>query len=167
MTRESGSFESRRRMLACREGGVEVAASDLDQAIEEYHRSLERLVTAGDAEPATRLFSERDGASLANPFGLPARGKAEIQRAVERAASVLRDGEDLRWERISEAATPDLAYIFEIERLRVKIAGSDELSPVALRTTTVFRREDDGWKIDHRHADPISGPRPPESIIEQ
>lgn len=142
-------------------------ATDLDQSIDEYHRALERFVTAGDAEPVLRLFSERDGASLANPFGPPARGKAEIHMTAQRAASMLRDAEDVRWERISEAATPDLAYIFEIERLRVKIAGSDQLSPVALRTTTVFRREDGGWKIDHRHADPIMGPRPPESIIER
>ena len=141
--------------------------TDLDQAIEEYHRAIEQFVTAGDPEPVLRLFSERDGASLANPLGPPARGKAEIHMAAQRAGSMLRDGEDMRWERISEAATPDLAYIFEIERVRVKIAGSGELSPVALRTTTVFRREDGSWKIDHRHADPIMGPRPPESIIER
>jgi ketosteroid isomerase-like protein len=143
-----------------------MAASDLDQAIEQYHRALERFAS-GDPEPAKRLFSERDGASLANPLGPPARGKAEIDRASDLAASMFRDGRDWHSERISEASTPDLAYIFEIERLRVKIGDSDELSPVALRATTVFRREDDGWKIDHRHADPIVGARPPESVIER
>jgi hypothetical protein len=31
--------------------------------------------------------------------------------------------------------------------------------------TTIFRREDDAWKIAHRHADPITTPRPIESAF--
>ena len=35
----------------------------------------------------------------------------------------------------------------------------------AVRVTTVFRREDGAWKVTHRHADPITGPRPAKSVI--
>jgi ketosteroid isomerase-like protein len=63
-------------------------------------------------------------------------------------------------------ATADLAYELEIERCRVKVGDADEAAPSALRATNVFRREDDGWSIVHRHADPINGERPPESIME-
>jgi hypothetical protein len=31
--------------------------------------------------------------------------------------------------------------------------------------TTIFRREDGAWRIVHRHADPITSPRTPESIV--
>ena len=143
-----------------------MSASDLEQFIERYHQALHAFVK-GDAEPMKRLFSQRDQATLANPLGPPVRGRAEIETAMERAASHFRDGQDLRFERLSEHATADMAYIFEVERVRMRIGGSDELAPVALRTTTVFRREDAGWLIDHRHADPITSPRPPESIIER
>ena len=79
------------------------------------------------------------------------------------ASSLLRDGEPTQFERISEYETPDLAYI-EIERTTVKIGGAEESSPVALRVTTIFRREDESWKVVHRHADPITTPRPADSI---
>ena len=72
----------------------------------------------------------------------------------------------LAFERISGYATPALAYIVEIERYHGKV-GTSEAAPNALRVTTVFRREDGEWRIVHRHADPITGPRPPESILQR
>jgi ketosteroid isomerase-like protein len=39
------------------------------------------------------------------------------------------------------------------------------MTPVSVRVTSVFRREDGEWKLLHRHADPITAPRPPESVI--
>jgi SnoaL-like domain len=85
---------------------------------------------------------------------------------LERAASQLREGKVVAFERISECATPELAYIVEIERYHGKV-GSSAAAPNAVRVTTVFRREDGEWRIVHRHADQITGPRPPESILQR
>jgi hypothetical protein len=41
----------------------------------------------------------------------------------------------------------DKAYNVGIQHSRLKLGGADELSPVSLRVTTIFRREDDGWRI--------------------
>jgi ketosteroid isomerase-like protein len=59
----------------------------------------------------------------------------------------------------------DLAYIVELERFETKVGGADEITPVALRVTSIFRRESGEWKLLHRHADPTSSARPAESVI--
>jgi ketosteroid isomerase-like protein len=36
-----------------------------------------------------------------------------------------------------------------------------------LRVTMIYRPEDGTWKVVHRHADPISTPRPAETLIQE
>ena len=140
--------------------------SDLTRVMEEYHQALDAFVK-GDPEPIKRLLSRKDDVTLANPVGPPVRGWSDVEKATDRAASQGRDGEHTGWETISEYATADLAYSVAIQRSRIKLGGSDEMSSVSLRVTTIFRREGDGWKIVHRHADPITSPRPIESVAER
>jgi ketosteroid isomerase-like protein len=137
---------------------------DLDEVLEQYHRAAEAVIS-GDSSPQERLWSRREDVTLANPLGPPARGWDEVSNALRRAVSQLRDGEGLAFERISGSAGADLAYTLEIERCRVKVGGAPERAPSSLRVTTIFRREGDGWKIVHRHADPITTPRPIESVV--
>jgi len=138
---------------------------DLEHVIEQDHRALDAFVR-GDPEPKKRLFSRGDDATLANPLGPPARGWTAVEQRLEHAASQFRDGEPHRFERVSQYAFGDLAYILEIERSRMRIAGSSRISPTALRVTTIFRREEGEWKIVHRHADPITSPRDAETVAE-
>lgn len=144
-----------------------MSTSDLAQFIDRYHAALEAFFLKGDAEPVKRLYSRRDQATLANPFGPPVRGWAQIEPTIDLAVANYSDGQDLRFERLAEAASADLAYIFEIERMHARIAGTTGSAPIALRVTTLIRREEGGWRIDHRHADPITVSRPPESVIER
>jgi ketosteroid isomerase-like protein len=83
-----------------------------------------------------------------------------------RAATQVADGEAFSVESISTYATTDLAYELEIHRFRAKIGGADELAPISIRVTTIYRREDEGWRVVHRHADPITGERSVESIAQ-
>jgi ketosteroid isomerase-like protein len=85
---------------------------------------------------------------------------------MERAASLYRGGEVVGFDVIAKNATPDLAYIVEVERYKAKIAGSEQVTPVALRVTSIFRPEEGTWKIVHRHADPITTLQPAESVIQ-
>ena len=140
-------------------------AADLDAVIAESHQALDAFAK-GDPAPLQSLFSQRDDVTLANPFGPAHKGWPQVGDTMARAAEHYRDGRALGFDQIAKYVTPDVAYIHELERFEAKMGGSDDLTPVSLRCTTVFRREADGWKIVHRHADPISGSRPPESVIQ-
>ena len=106
------------------------------------------------------MFSDREDVSLANPYGGIARGPEQVGELQSRTASTYREGDASGFETISKYATPDIAYLVELERGRAKVAGGEEFTPIALRVTSIFRREDHVWKVVHRHADPLVH-RPP------
>ena len=143
-----------------------MTASDFDDFIEQYHHALDDIVK-GNAEGYKRVYSRRDDVTLANPFGPPVRGWEQVAQTLERAASTFRDGGATGFERVVTGVTPDLAYIVEVERSQTKLGGAETISPISLRVTTVFRPEEENWKVVHRHADPITTPRPPESVTQE
>jgi ketosteroid isomerase-like protein len=141
------------------------ASDDLDVVIEESHRALDAF-TRGDPAPLQALFSQRSDVTLANPFGPAQRGWPQVRDTMARAAENYSDGRALGFDQLAKHVTADIAYIHELERFEARVGGSDEIIPVSLRCTSVFRREEDGWKIIHRHADPISEVRSAESVIQ-
>jgi ketosteroid isomerase-like protein len=141
-------------------------SADFDMVLEESHRALGEFAK-GNPEPLKLLFSHRDDVTLANPFGPPVRGFDRAAATMDRAASFYRDGEVVGIDRVAMNVTPELAYTMEIERFRAKMGGSDEMTPVSLRVTSIFRPEDGTWKIVHRHADPITAAQSPESVIQR
>lgn len=149
--------------LSSQGGGPVTQQHDLP--LEEYHRAG-REITNGNPEVYKALYSRRDDVTLANPFGPPARGWSEVSATLDRAAQNYRDGEVVGFENVATVVTPDLAYAVEIESYRARVGGAEEIAPVAVRVTTIFRREDGAWKVVHRHADPITAPRSPESVIQ-
>lgn len=138
---------------------------DFDQAVEASHRALDEIAR-GNPDSFFELYSHGDDATLANPYGPPARGWSQIEDAGRRAASNYRDGRALGFDSFARYTTADLGYILEIERFETKVAGSDEVTPVALRVTSIFRLEEGVWKLLHRHADPITTRRPGESVVQ-
>ena len=134
--------------------------------LEEYHRAgLE--ITNGNPDVYKTLYSRADDATLANPFGPPARGWTEISATLDRAAKNYRDGEVVGFENVSTVTTSNLAYTLEIERYTARVGGATDVTPVAIRVTTVFRRESDAWKVVHRHADPVTTTRPAHSVVQE
>lgn len=136
----------------------------LDAVIERYHRALGQFMT-GNPEPALGFFSRRDDITLANPFGPVARGPHQVRAAAERAAMNYAGGREVSFELFAKYVTSDLAYLVEVERYEAKVGGREDLTPLALRVTSIFGREADGWKLLHRHADPITSARTAASVL--
>ncbi len=141
-----------------------MATNDIDRAIEQSHAAL-GAIWKGDPSLYYLLFSNADDVTLGNPFGPYARGRQKVEEIIADAALHFRDGEVTGVELIAKYVSDDLACIVEVERGRVKVGGGEELVPVALRVTSLFRLEHASWKLVHRHADPITTPRPAASVI--
>ena len=138
--------------------------SDLNKLRDRYHQSVAAFIQ-GDPDAQKPLWSQRDDVTLANPLGPPAKGFEGVCGVMDRAAEQISDGEGYTFDTIAWVETADLAYEVGVEQSRSKLGDAVEKVPISLRVTTVFRREDDGWKIVHRHADPITTPRPVQSVV--
>jgi ketosteroid isomerase-like protein len=142
------------------------AVEDVDELIERYQRALGEFLK-GDPKPVQALFSHREDASIANPYGPPVRGWDSIAKTTEHAASLRRDGRATGFDILAKYVTAELAYVVQIEHLEAKVGGREEITPYELRATMIFRPEDGTWKVVHRHADPITTPQPAESVIQE
>jgi ketosteroid isomerase-like protein len=139
---------------------------DFDEVVAHYQRALGEVVK-GNPEPVKKLFSHREDVTLANPLGPPVRGWEQVAATGERAASQVREGEIVAFDIVAKYITPELAYMVWVERTKAKVGGREEITPFALRVTTIFRPEDGTWKVVHRHADPITTAQPIESVIQK
>ncbi len=139
---------------------------DFDEVVEHYQRALGEFVK-GNPEPNKMVFSHQEDVTLANPLGPAVRGWEHVAATMERAASQLREGEVTGFEIVAKYVTADLAYIVWVERTKAKLGGRQDIVPIDLRVTTIFRPEDGVWKVVHRHADPITTAQPIESVIQK
>jgi|SRR5215203_6405352 len=142
------------------------AVDDFDAVIEQYKLATAEFLKS-NPEPYKMVFSHKEDVTLANPFFPPVRGWDEVAKTLESTASRLRDGEFVSSEIIAKYVTAELAYVVALVRERAKVGGSEDISPIALRTTMMLRPEEGTWKVVHLHGDPITTPQPAESVIQE
>ena len=135
-----------------------------DEALERQHAAVVEFMD-GATGLYKDLYSRRPDATLANPFGGVAVGWDEIPTRLDRAATYYEEGEVVAFEMIASDHSADFGYAIEIERFRARVGGRDVFDELALRTTTVYRREEAGWRLVHRHADPAVELRGPEAVL--
>lgn len=137
---------------------------DLDEFVDQCEQAWQVFVT-GDPDPAKLLFSRRDDVTLANPWGPAVTGWADVSRTLEAAAARFQNGHLSTVDVLSTFLSDDLACYHEIERGEALLGGGAEPGPFALRVTSIYRREDELWRIVLRHADPILAPRPVDATL--
>jgi ketosteroid isomerase-like protein len=142
-----------------------VVVEDVDEFIEQFHLAQGEFLK-GNPEPVKKLFSHTEDVSHASPYGPPVRGWDKVAKAIDHSSSLRSDGELVGSEIVAKYVSPELSYIVQIERIKAKVGGREDITPFALRTTMIFRPEDGEWKVVHRHADPITTPQPAESVIQ-
>lgn len=124
----------------------------------------------GDATMWKQHASQHDDVTILGGFGGEGeKGWKAVGPRYDWASSQYRaGGATLKVDYLNIAVSGDLAFTVGIERQQhVRIASQDEPVRRALRATQIFRREKDGWKLLHRHADPMTEKQSPARVQEQ
>jgi ketosteroid isomerase-like protein len=106
------------------------------------------------------LWSRSDDVSICGAFGGIESGWKNVAARLDWAGSQFSEGQRTR-EEIGSAVGTNFAYIVQTEQIRFRVPGRTEPSILELRVTMIFRREADGWRIIHRHADSQKSTRLP------
>ncbi len=128
---------------------------------EDFYQTVKQVETArhhyhaGNSAPFKALWSHVDDVTLLGAVGAYAKGWEQVGPRLDWVAAHFREGRGWSIEPLAMGMSGDLAYTVHIERSEMRVAGRDELRPMALRVTHIFRREEGAWKIIHRHADAI------------
>lgn len=113
-------------------------------------RAMTLALHEGNTAPRIALWSHLDPVTL---FGAHYQGSgwAELEPKIRQAADRFGGSQGFNFEVLAAQASGDLAYIAGNELTRVVIDGAP--ATYTLRTTHVYRREGDAWRIVHRHSD--------------
>src|SRR6266700_4084153 len=114
---------------------------NIQHIVDQYHRAADEF-SRGNPLPVKMMFSHQDDVILANPFGPPVLGWSKVSESLDFASSRFKDGQVTSFETIA--------------KWKAKVSGREQVSSFDLRVTSTFRSEDGGWKLIHRHADPIT-----------
>lgn len=121
-----------------------------------FLRERERVSTAflnGDAAALEAISTLVSPATIFGPKGDCVQGASQVNQANAQAAAGFDRGSSNGFDILHQGSSGDLAYWVGIQRSQVRVKGKDEPVPFELRVTEIFRREGDGWKLVHRHAD--------------
>jgi ketosteroid isomerase-like protein len=132
----------------------QLTTQDFEEMIERTHLALKDFYK-GNPEPYNQLYSSAKDISLLGAQGGIAVGGEEVAQHLTSRASWFRAGGNVSFEKLVKLSTQDLGYTVEIERFDAKVAGTNEIVHIALRVTTIFRREGGEWKVIHRQGDPL------------
>ncbi len=129
------------------------AETAVDRLVATYAEANAALMK-GNAEEWHRLVPLSQDGVLISPFGgTPSRFADYTPERIQRMSRFFKNG-SFQQEVVQTFATDDMIVLATIERANVEVGGLPA-QDWALRVTSVFRRDGEGWVLAHRHADPI------------
>jgi ketosteroid isomerase-like protein len=140
---------------------VGVTGLDLQEGELSGLRSLLRDSAAayirGDIDTYLELIRHADDFTLMSPFGGPTtRGFVDTEEAREETRRFFASG--VATVEVEQALmSGELAVFVIVERQHGEVGGTPD-QDWSLRVTLVFRHDESGWSLVHRHADPLVHP---------
>jgi ketosteroid isomerase-like protein len=143
------------------------SAPSLEAFFPQFEEGTSRFIN-GDPTLWKQNASHRDDVTIMGAWGAYEKGWNEVGPRYDWAGGRFKEsGAKVKVEYISSGASGDLAYTVAIERSEVRLVDQDQPTPMALRVTHLFRKEDGEWKLVHRHADPLMGKTAPATVLQK
>lgn len=154
------SHVSRRGAIAAGAAAIPflAAPASADDAVAKLiQRSAEAnaVLMRGEVESYRALQPISEDFVLMSPFGgKPSRGSEYTSETWEKMGRFFKNG-TFDQQVIQTYGSADMVVLAVIERCHVVVGGLPA-QDWALRVTLVYRREGSGWRLVHRHADPLA-----------
>lgn len=110
----------------------------------------------GNSAPVGQLVTQHDPASFFGPIGGHVEGAKSVWATHEHGADQTHAGGEKKLEILRMGASDGIAYWVGLQHASVHMGKNPKPTPMSLRVTEVFRREDGEWKLIHRHADMLA-----------
>lgn len=128
----------------------------MTEVFEEFLRRRREASDAwirGDAAPLSELLTINDPATFLPPGGAIIEHAGPARDAQVAGARAFGPASTGRFEILHSGSSGDLAYWTGRQVAEMDVKGEPERVAMTLRVTEIFRREEDAWRLVHRHAD--------------
>lgn len=112
----------------------------------------------GEMGPLLEISATESPATIFGPVGTCIQGPTAVNEANSAGSTMFQPGGENRFDIMHSAADGQFAYWVGVQRSVVNLRGESDPVVMNLRVTEIFRWEDDGWKLIHRHADQLHEP---------
>jgi ketosteroid isomerase-like protein len=135
--------------------------------LREFEEGTNRFIN-GDAALWNQHVSLADDATIMGGFGAYEVGGRAVRERYDWAVKRFRpSGGKMDYTYLTVGVRGDLAYTVTLDRGAVHLVDQAAPRPMALRVTTIFRKESGAWKLIHRHEDPLTEKTPPGAVIQK
>jgi ketosteroid isomerase-like protein len=140
---------------------------DFRAFLREFEEGTNRFIN-GDATLWNQHVSRAEDATIMGGFGAYEVGGRAVRERYDWAVKRFRpSGGKMDYTYLTVGVSGDLAYTVTIDRGAVHLIDRPAPAPMALRVTTIFRKESGAWKLIHRHEDPLIDKTAPAAVIQK
>ncbi len=125
------------------------AEDDVREASERFYAALNQMAN-GDAGPMAGIWSHSAAATTMHPIGGREVGWDKVEGPWREVAKLASDGQIKLIDRIVHV---EGGMGFEVGTEKGQMTFAGHRVPIEHRVTNIYRREAEGWKIVHHHAD--------------
>jgi ketosteroid isomerase-like protein len=113
----------------------------------------------GDFGPLGALTPRTGNASFFGPRGGTVKTARKVSQRYEHDAAAFLPVGKTKQQTLHSEADGELGFWVGVQRATAQMKGMKKPVPMNLRVTEIYRRENSGWKLIHRHADPLLEPQ--------